>query len=114
MKMTDLTLRSNLLDYPEGNETRTSTQSGLAQRFLGRFGRTCTFAFQLLHFLISMCYLWAGIVEFIRNPPYFDAYGDADSHIDLPSNIFEVNFIFFIFIFHSFRLPKVGPIYYYY
>ena len=91
MNMTDLTLRSNLLDSTGGNESRTSTQNGLMQRCLGRFGRKCTFLFQILHFLISMCYLWAGVVEFIRNPPYFDAYGDADSHIDLPPNLFEVN-----------------------
>eukprot|EP00112_Aurelia_sp_Birch-Aquarium-sp1_P003015 Seg1338.4 transcript_id=Seg1338.4/GoldUCD/mRNA.D3Y31 product="hypothetical protein" protein_id=Seg1338.4/GoldUCD/D3Y31 len=89
MNMTDLTLRSNLLESPEGNDNRTSTRNGLIRRCLGKFGRKWQFAFQVFHFLISMCYLWAGVVEFIRNPPYFDAYGDADSHIDLPPKLFE-------------------------
>jgi len=37
-----------------------------------------------------MGFLWAGIVEFIRNPPYFDAYGDASALHDLPEGLFEV------------------------
>ena len=47
-------------------------------------------ALQVAHFLIAMGFLWAGIVEFIRNPPYFDAYGDATSLNDLPEGLFEV------------------------
>ena len=45
---------------------------------------------QVVHFLIAMGFLWAGIVEFIRNPPYFDAYGDASALNDLPEGLFEV------------------------
>ena len=45
---------------------------------------------QIFHFVIAMCYLWAGMVEFIRNPPYFDAYGDAGISTALPSGLFKV------------------------
>ena len=45
---------------------------------------------QVVHFLIAMGFLWAGVVEFIRNPPYFDAYGDATTLNDLPEGLFEV------------------------
>ena len=45
---------------------------------------------QVFHFLVAMGFLWAGIVEFIRNPPYFDAYGDASTLNDLPEGLFEV------------------------
>jgi len=44
---------------------------------------------QIIHFLIVMFYLWAGIVEFINNPPFFDAYGDALSKNKLPEGIFQ-------------------------
>lgn len=47
-------------------------------------------ALQVFHFLVAMCFLWAGLVEFIRNPPYFDAYGDAATLNDLPKGLFEV------------------------
>lgn len=47
-------------------------------------------ALQVVHFLVAMAFLWAGIVEFIRNPPYFDAYGDAATLNDLPKGLFEV------------------------
>ena len=47
-------------------------------------------ALQVVHFLIAMGFLWAGVVEFIRNPPYFDAYGDAATLNDLPIGLFEV------------------------
>ena len=56
--------------------------------------KTCKEAFfdvlQVLHFLVAMGFLWSGIVEFIRNPPYFDAYGDASTLNDLPEGLFEV------------------------
>ena len=45
---------------------------------------------QVFHFLVAMGFLWAGIVEFIRNPPYFDAYGDATALNDLPEGLFQV------------------------
>eukprot|EP00794_Sanderia_malayensis_P001086 gene1086-427_t len=44
---------------------------------------------QFFHFLLSMAYLWAGVVEFVRNPPFFDAYGDATASIDLPRGFFQ-------------------------
>lgn len=47
-------------------------------------------ALQVVHFLVAMGFLWAGIVEFIKNPPYFDAYGDASTLNDLPEGLFEV------------------------
>lgn len=46
---------------------------------------------QVVHFLIAMGFLWAGVVEFIRNPPYFDAYGDAATLNDLPIGLFETD-----------------------
>lgn len=46
---------------------------------------------QVVHFVIAMGFLWAGIVEFIRNPPYFDAYGDAATLNDLPKGLFETD-----------------------
>ena len=49
-------------------------------------------ALQVVHFFLAMGFLWAGIVEFIKNPPYFDAYGDASTRNDLPEGLFEVNF----------------------
>ena len=56
--------------------------------------RTCQEAFfdvlQVIHFLVAMCFLWAGIVEFVKNPPYFDAYGDASVRSDLPQGLFQV------------------------
>ena len=45
---------------------------------------------QVFHFLVAMAFLWAGIVEFIKNPPYFDAYGDASTQNNLPEGLFEV------------------------
>lgn len=48
-------------------------------------------ALQVVHFLIAMGFLWAGVVEFIRNPPYFDAYGDASALNDLPEGLFETD-----------------------
>ena len=46
---------------------------------------------QIIHFFVAMGLLWAGIVEFIRNPPFFDAYGDATSaQNELPTGLFEV------------------------
>lgn len=47
-------------------------------------------ALQVVHFLIAMGFLWAGVAEFIRNPPYFDAYGDAATLNDLHKGLFEV------------------------
>lgn len=47
-------------------------------------------ALQVFHFLVAMAFLWAGIVEFIKNPPYFDGYGDASTLNDLPEGLFEV------------------------
>ncbi|XP_031549201.1 uncharacterized protein LOC116286767 [Actinia tenebrosa] len=44
---------------------------------------------QIIHFLIVIGYLWAGLVEFIRNPPFFDAYGDAATRNSLPEGLFE-------------------------
>lgn len=38
-----------------------------------------------------MGFLWAGIVEFIKNPPYFDAYGDASTQNNLPEGLFETD-----------------------
>ncbi len=55
-----------------------------------RLKRNLGICLQVLHFLISMGYLWAGVVEFIRNPPFFDAYGDATESIDLPQGFFKV------------------------
>ena len=53
--------------------------------------RLCFDVVQILHFLVAMCLLWAGIVEFIRDPPIFDAYGDATStQNELPTGLFEV------------------------
>ncbi|XP_066930762.1 uncharacterized protein [Clytia hemisphaerica] len=44
---------------------------------------------QFLHFGVVMFYLWAGLVEFINNPPFFDAYGDALTNMNkLPEGIF--------------------------
>lgn len=44
---------------------------------------------QVIHFGIVMFYLWAGLVEFINNPPFFDAYGDALAGLNkLPEGIF--------------------------
>jgi hypothetical protein len=48
-------------------------------------------ALQLVHFLIVVGFLWAGLVEFIRNPPFFDAYGDAATRNSLPEGLFEVS-----------------------
>ncbi|XP_078361306.1 uncharacterized protein LOC144645613 isoform X2 [Oculina patagonica] len=48
-------------------------------------------ALQVVHFLLAMGFLWAGFVEFIRNPPYFDAYGDASTLNDLPEGLFETD-----------------------
>lgn len=57
--------------------------------------RTCQEAFfdvlQVIHFLVAMCFLWAGIVEFVKNPPYFDAYGDASVRSDLPQGLFQTD-----------------------
>ena len=48
---------------------------------------------QIIHFGIVMFYLWAGLVEFINNPPFFDAYGDALTGMNkLPEGIFAVRF----------------------
>ncbi|KXJ27774.1 uncharacterized protein LOC110233584 [Exaiptasia diaphana] len=47
------------------------------------------FSVHLLHFLTVLGFLWAGIVEFIRNPPFFDAYGDAATRNSLPEGLFE-------------------------
>ena len=50
---------------------------------------------QILHFGVVMFYLWAGLVEFINNPPFFDAYGDALSGLNkLPEGVFAVRLIF--------------------
>lgn len=46
---------------------------------------------QVFHFLVAMGFLWAGIVEFIKNPPYFDAYGDASTRNDLPQGLFQTD-----------------------
>ena len=51
---------------------------------------------QVFHFLVAMSFLWAGIVEFIKNPPYFDAYGDASTQNNLPEGLFKVNFKYII------------------
>ena len=48
-------------------------------------------AVQVLHFVVAMSFLWAGLVEFIRNPPYFDAYGDAVTRNELPEDLFEAS-----------------------
>ena len=41
-----------------------------------------------------MTFLWAGVVEFINHPPYFDAYGDAKKNTDeLPRNIMHVSLL---------------------
>ena len=53
--------------------------------------KKCGLAAQVLHFLVSAGYLWAGIVEFIRNPPFFDAYGDAGTSIDVPRGYVKVS-----------------------
>lgn len=49
------------------------------------------FSVHVLHFLVVLGFLWAGIVEFISNPPFFDAYGDAATRNSLPEGLFEVN-----------------------
>ena len=65
-----------------------SDQQNTAKNVWQRLKRCCIcasrfqFAFQFLHFCISMFFLWAGVVEFINHPPYFDAYGDAKKNID--------------------------------
>lgn len=46
---------------------------------------------QVFHFLVVIGFLWAGLVEFIRNPPFFDAYGDAATRNSLPKGLFEVS-----------------------
>ena len=54
---------------------------------------------QILHFGVVMFYLWAGLVEFINNPPFFDAYGDALSGLNkLPEGVFAVRLIFSMYI----------------
>lgn len=53
---------------------------------------------QIFHFLVVLGYLWAGLVEFIRNPPFFDAYGDAATRNSLPEGLFEVRIPFKYFI----------------
>ncbi len=57
---------------------------------LERLKKCCYSFLQILHFLISMGYLWAGFVEFIRNPPFFVAYGDAGTNVHLPPGLFKV------------------------
>lgn len=53
---------------------------------------------QVIHFGIVMFYLWAGLVEFINNPPFFDAYGDALSGLNkLPEGVFAVKFFSYCF-----------------
>ncbi|EDO30519.1 predicted protein [Nematostella vectensis] len=44
---------------------------------------------QVFHFMVVMVFLWAGLVEFIRDPPFFDAYGDAATRNELPEGLFE-------------------------
>jgi len=49
----------------------------------------CSKIIQFLHFVMVMVYLWAGLVEFIQSPSYFDGYGDAAVHNKLPSQLLK-------------------------
>lgn len=46
---------------------------------------------QVIHFMIVMSYLCAGLIEFVNNPPIFDGYGDALSKNKLPEGILLVS-----------------------
>lgn len=81
--------------YPDNNMNVNTTNNELDQRASNKKMKKVKDHFfkglQLIHFLIVMAYLWAGLVEFINNPPFFDAYGDAISENRLPEGIFQVN-----------------------
>lgn len=53
---------------------------------------------QIFHFLVVLGFLWAGLVEFVRNPPFFDAYGDAATRNSLPPDLFEVKYVGMYFV----------------
>ena len=94
--MTDLSMTEPLTTHIE-RETATTGKPFL-QRVKGccYCGKRLKFLLQCLHFAISMTFLWAGIVEFINHPPYFDAYGDAKKNTDeLPKNIMHVSLLYF-------------------
>lgn len=79
--------------YPDNNMNVNTTNNELDQRASNKKMKKVKDHFfkglQLIHFLIVMAYLWAGLVEFINNPPFFDAYGDAISENRLPEGIFQ-------------------------
>ena len=92
--MTDLSMREPLTANIEIEKHGTS--KSISQKLKGSCfcGKKLLFLLQCLHFCISMCFLWAGVVEFIHHPPYFDAYGDAKKNIDkLPDNIMHVSLL---------------------
>jgi len=76
-------------------DLNSSTNNDFSPRHTSVVGKTKYFLFkglQVIHFAIVMFYLWAGLVEFINNPPFFDAYGDALSSMNkLPQGIFTVS-----------------------
>ena len=90
--MTDMSMREPLTASIE--REKQGVIKSISQKVRGCCfcGKRCLFLLQCLHFCISMCFLWAGFVEFINHPPYFDAYGDAKKDIDkLPDNIMNVS-----------------------
>lgn len=87
-RMTDLSMTEPLTAFAERENP--ATVKSFSQRVKGccYCGKRFKFILQCLHFAVSMTFLWAGVVEFINHPPYFDAYGDAKKNTDeLPRNI---------------------------
>lgn len=80
--MTDISMTEPLRSVRGDEEYARIT---LMQRLQRCFfcGRRVKFVMQFIHFLISMFFLLAGIVEFINHPPYFDAYGDAQKNVHI-------------------------------
>ena len=96
--MSDLALREPLTDHDDSNDGADRSFSETFKRLGTKCfcGKKLTLALQVLHFGISMFFLWAGLVEFVNHPPYFDAYGDAEKRSDLLPRLFKVNCFFSI------------------
>ena len=72
--------------FSQSNASTTYVPSRYVERVKHYGGKVL----QVIHFGIVMVYLWAGLVEFIQSPSYFDGYGDAAVHNKLPDQLIKV------------------------
>lgn len=86
---TNSTTNTDILMNPSSSRSNASTFS---RHHAGKAKFYFFKVLQIIHFLIVMGFIWAGFVEFINNPPFFDAYGDAIVVSKyLPEGIFVVS-----------------------